>query len=829
MIGIVVVSHSRKLAEGVLELAEQMTRGKVVIQAAGGIDDPENPIGTDPMQVMAAIESVAAATEDGVLIIMDLGSALMSAETALEFLPDEVKEKVMLCSAPIVEGTLAAAVQASVGASLQVAGTEAREALNVKIEQLAPMTGESLQSTEAHPESSLADDKISIELVINNKLGLHARPAARLVATSGKFKSRINIQKEDKSASAKSINQVALLAVKKGEKITVTASGDDAGQALDALQALQQDNFGERDEDIAASKRQTPKIKQQDDSGAGLPGAEGYAIGPAYVHQIVFPRIERRNISDDKGEIKRLETALDQALIDIKKLRIQTEKTSGKHNAAIFDVHALILKDKDIYDKTVAAISSQKINAEYAWHEVMNAMAEDYRNLDVPYMQARAADVLDCAGRVLGLLGGRKAQGLRLTQKSIIVAHDLSPTDVAGLEPGQVLGLITEIGGITSHAAILARSMGIPAVVGTGPIMNHIANNGDIALDGFTGRIWIEPKPEVQAQIKKQREKWLSDREKARAEASQTARTVDGREIMVMGNIGIPADAPRALEFGAEGIGLFRSEFLFQDREQAPDENEQFAAYVEAAQAMQGRPVIIRSLDVGGDKPLKYLDIPQEDNPFLGERGVRFCLARPELFCTQLRALIRAASQENIWIMYPMISDVQELKDILRLQSHIRQELVADGLAIQDTIKTGIMIEVPSAVAVADQLAELCDFFSIGTNDLTQYVMAADRGNSAVSKLCDSLNPAVLRMIKMTCEAARKAGIEVGICGELAGNALATPLLLGLGLNELSMNAPAIPAVKKSIRAIAMDKCRVIAQKAMQAQSADQVRRILEK
>lgn len=296
---------------------------------------------------------------------------------------------------------------------------------------------------------------------------------------------------------------------------------------------------------------------------------------------------------------------------------------------------------------------------------------------------------------------------------------------------------------------------------------------------------------------------------------------------MVMGNIGVLADASRVLEYGAEGVGLFRTEFLFQDRAEAPNEEEQYEAYVEAAGAMHGNPVIIRTLDIGGDKPLKYLDTPSEDNPFLGERGVRFCMARPELFRIQLRALLRAASEENIWIMYPMISDVEELGSVLEFQNQVRDELVKEGIDIVEKVKTGIMIEVPSAVAVADRLAEKCDFFSIGTNDLTQYVMAADRGNSSVSSLCDNLNPAVLRMVAMTCEAAEKAGIEVGMCGELAGNSKAAALLLGLGLDELSMNGPAIPDVKEAIRSVSMDDCRALAQKALAATSADAVRELL--
>ncbi|WP_320175054.1 phosphoenolpyruvate--protein phosphotransferase [Maridesulfovibrio sp.] len=828
MVGLVIVSHSQMLAQGVLELAEQMTRGSVVMEAAGGIDDPDNPIGTDPMKVMMAIESVAAQSEDGVLVIMDLGSALMSAETALDFLPDEVKEKVLLCSAPIVEGTMAAAVQASVGASLKEVSAEAGAALNVKIEQLAPITGESVQAAGSAQEEILEGEEVSCDLLVINKMGLHARPAANLVAVAGKFQSTIQISKDDKTASGKSINQVALLAVKNGEIITVTATGPDAQQAIEGLKALHADNFGERDEDVTEVLMETEPCKVGGEGFVfGAPASTGYAVGPVYAHLATLPEVERIEVSDTDAEAKRLDQAIAAALADIQALQRETEKTAGKANAAIFEVHGLILGDKDMRDNAAALISAEKVNAEFAWFQVMYQMASDYRGLDDAYMQARAADVMDCGGRVLRVLTGEGEQAIRLERESIIVAHDLTPSDVAGMDPEKVLGIVTEIGGATSHAAILSRSMGIPAVIGTGECFQQVSDGQMIALDGFEGVVWTAPDQDKLDEISAKRDKWLADREETKAKGAAPAKTVDGTEIMVMGNIGTPADAPRVLEYGAEGVGLFRTEFLFQDRDQEPDEQEQFEAYVEAAKAMNGNPVIIRTLDIGGDKPVKYLDTPVEENPFLGERGVRFCMARPELFRTQLRALLRAASEENIWIMFPMISGVEELEGVLAFQAEVREGLLSEGVKIADKIKTGIMIEVPSAVAEAEKLGAICDFFSIGTNDLTQYVMAADRGNKSVARICDSLNPAVLRMVKMTCDAAKICGIEVGMCGELAGNPKASALLLGLGLDELSMSGPSIPEVKEAIRAVSMDDCRALAEKALAAKSGDEVRDLL--
>ena len=830
MVGLVVVSHSQKLAEGVLELAGQMTRGAVAMEAAGGIDDPENPIGTDPMKVLAAIESVAAQAEDGVLVIMDLGSALMSAETALDFLPDEIKAKVRLCSAPVVEGTMAAAVQASVGGSLDDVSAEAGAALNVKIQQLAPITGESAQTQGQYQKQPPSEETLELDLVIRNKLGLHARPAATFTATAGKFASNILVRKEGASASAKSFNQLALLAVKHGDRITVSADGPDAQEAIKALRTLYEANFGERDEDVSAFVPEPEaSVCEAEEEGVlvGASASEGYAVGPAYVHAAALPEVERSEVADSAAEVEKLDRAIASALAAIRRLQQETEKASGKANAAIFGVHRMILEDKEMRDKAVALVSTEKINAAYAWFEVMGQMAENYRKLEDSYMQARAADVLDCGGRVLRLLVGETPQAIHLEQQAVIVAHDLTPSDVAGFDPDKVLGIVTEKGGATSHAAILSRSLGIPAVIGTGPGLSRIAQGQTIALDGGAGKIWTAPEQCVLDAITQKRGVWLAARTEAKTRGAAPAVTTDGTRILVMGNIGTPADAARVLEYGAEGVGLFRTEFLFQDRDQAPDEEEQFAAYVAAAKAMNGNPVIIRTLDVGGDKPLDYLDMPVEANPFLGQRGVRFCMARPDLFRTQLRALLRAAADQNIWIMYPMVSGVAELADVLDFQARTRVDLAKEGVQLADNIKTGIMIEVPSAAAEADKLAVLCDFFSIGTNDLTQYVMAADRGNKAVSKIGDSLNPAVLRMIQMTCDAAKRARIEVGMCGELAGNSQAAPLLLGLGLTELSMSGPSIPAVKEAIRSATLTDCRALAEKALAANSGDAVREFL--
>jgi phosphocarrier protein FPr len=403
------------------------------------------------------------------------------------------------------------------------------------------------------------------------------------------------------------------------------------------------------------------------------------------------------------------------------------------------------------------------------------------------------------------------------------LAADLKPSDTARLDPAKVLGICTELGGATSHSAILARALGIPAIVGLGAALEAIPDGQTIAIDGRQGRLWLQPDNEQLAKLQASRAEWLADQQRAKEASAGTAVTQDGHRIEVAANIGGPHDAPIALEFGAEGVGLFRTEFLFLDRETAPTEEEQLAAYRQVAETMAGKPLIIRTLDVGGDKPLPYIDLGEEDNPFLGWRGIRFCLDQPGIFKPQLRAILRASSGHNIKLMFPMIGALDEVVTAKKLLDVVREELMAEGLPFDEDMEVGIMIEVPSAVAIADQLAAEVDFFSIGTNDLTQYVMAADRGNAKVSGLANALQPAVLRMVQMTVQAAHAVGIWVGMCGELAGNPLATPVLVGLGLDELSMNAPAIPNVKEAIRGLTLDKAREIATNVLQCNSAELV------
>lgn len=860
MVGIVIVSHSAQLADGVRELAEQMVQGRASIAVAGGIDDPENPIGTDVTKVLAAIESVY--SDDGVVVLMDLGSALLSAEMALEFLPPEQQANVHLLAAPLVEGTIAAAVQASVGGTVEQVVAEARGALAVKVGQLqggtedtaassaqagGPETGDRRPGDGRPGTAPVAPEVDHIRLIVRNRLGLHARPAAQFVSTANRFAAEITVVKGEQSANAKSINQVATLGVRQGDEITVAAAGSDAAAALQALQALAEANFGETDEGPAVPTGDGgPEIgdggPETGDGGpevgdflVGIAASPGIGIGPVALYRPRLPEVRKRTVTDVEAEQQRLDAAVAAARQEIEAVEARARRQVGEAEAAIFQAHQLFLQDPALVGAAKQRIADERINAEAAWQEVVEAIAGDYRALDDAYLRGRAADVEDVGRRVLRQLMAAYGwpqsamPSLDFEEPSIVVAADLAPSDTAQMDPSGVLGIVTELGGATAHSAILARALGIPAVVGLGPLVWTVAEGQTVAIDGEQGRLWLRPDEAELAALREKRDAWLAQQQEAKAAGQEAAMTRDGRRIEVAANIGGLHDVEVALEYGAEGVGLFRTEFLFMERAEAPSEAEQLAVYRQVAAALGQRPLIIRTLDVGGDKPLPYLDLGREENPFLGWRGLRFCLDHPEIFEPQLRAILQAGVGYNVKVMFPMVSSRPELQAAKRVLAEVQAALRAEGIAFDETMEVGIMIEVPAAVAVADQLAAEVDFFSIGTNDLTQYVMAADRGNARVAGLANALQPAVLRLVRQTVEAGHKAGIWVGMCGELAGNVLATPLLVGLGLDELSMNAPAVPGVKAAVRELTVAEAERVADAVLGLESAAAVEAYLEK
>lgn len=819
MIGLVIVAHSARLAEGVKELADQMVQHKVPIAVAGGIDDPENPFGTDAMKVLEAIQNVY--SDDGVVILMDLGSALLSAEMALEFLPEEQRKHVRLSDAPLVEGAIAAAVQASTGASLEQVLSEARTALEAKRAQLH------LEPTITEEKEPSIPSGKEIRLVVRNRLGLHARPAAQFVTTSSRFQADIrvrNITRGSTWVNAKSINQIAALGVRQGHEIAISAQGPDADEALRALQALIESGFGEEEEKIPVPQapRETPTAAEGE--LVGIPASPGIAIGPAHLFLPVPMEIPSNPTDTPEADWLQLQEAIKVAREEIQNLRARAAQQVGEYEASIFDAHALFLDDPALQEKAHRYIFEEHLNAAAAWARVMDEAADELRHLDDPYMQARAMDLEDVKRRVLSVLLGSASRPPLPTHPSILVAEDLAPSDTAQLDPALVLGICTAFGGATSHSAILARALGIPAVVGVGPGILRVEENEEIALDGEEGRVWINPSPDVRDRLEEKRRRWEAEQKRARTLGQTAGQTKDGHRVEIVANIIGVADAAAALEHGAEGVGLMRTEFLFVDREEAPTEEEQYAIYKEVADVMGKRPLIIRTVDVGGDKPIPYLQVEKEANPFLGWRGIRLCLDQPHILKTQFRAILRASPGHNIKIMLPMVALLDEVRRARHLFAEAQRELQEADIPFDPNVELGIMVEVPAAALMANKFAREVDFFSVGTNDLSQYTMAADRTNARVARLADGLQPPVLRLLKESTDAIHKAGRWIGVCGEIAGDPLAAPILVGLGIDELSMNAPAIPRVKEVLRRLTLAEAKQLAQQALTMENAAQVR-----
>ena len=827
MVNLVIVSHSSALASGVAELAGAMTlQQPIVIATAAGTGDAEHPLGTNAEEIWRAIE--AAYSSDGVVVLMDLGSAIMSAEMALDFLPADKRASVRLIAAPLVEGAVAAAVQASLGGSLDEVAAEAMGALAAKLDQLGQFQPQPpLKTKVTHPLAGAQDIIVTIE----NRLGLHARPAAQFVQTAARFQSDIfmvRVSDEARRANAKSINAVASFGARQNEAIRITAVGPDASEALQALQELVASKFGENDEE-AAAPAVTPPPPAAVEAGTliGVAASPGYAMGPAVLLHFAAPIVERRPIESAARERTRLQAALDAVRAATEALRDQIARSANQYDAAIFDAHLMFLNDPEFLDGVRHTIDTEHVNAEWAWKNAIDSSAQKFEAIDDEYMRARAADVRDIGRQVLAQLTGQ-GQQVELPHAGILIAIDLAPSDTARLDRSKVLGICTERGGPTSHSAILARTLGIPAVVGLGPKIMTVADGTSLVVDGQGGKILTAPTSAVIDDYTRRLEDWRLARDTARSAGAAPAVMKDGTAIEVVANIGSTEDARVALDNGAEGVGLLRTEFLFLDRRDAPGEEEQFDAYRTIAEVMGERPVIVRTLDVGGDKPLAYLDLGREENPFLGQRAIRLCLNRPDLFKTQLRAILRATPGHNLKIMFPMIADISEVRRARALLNEARLELVAEQAPLASRVDVGIMVEIPAAAILAHVLAPEVDFFSVGTNDLTQYSLAAERGNRAVAHLQDALHPAVLIQIRQTVQAASAHGKWVGVCGELAGDPAAIPILIGLGVKELSMASGSIPRAKQVIRGLNMKDAQAVAVQALQLDTAEAVRGLIE-
>lgn len=564
----------------------------------------------------------------------------------------------------------------------------------------------------------------------------------------------------------------------------------------------------------------------------GIAASPGIEIGKAYVLKEQKVTINRENIADNmvEKEIKRLEEAIAKSKEQLEKIKEKAERELGQDKAEIFGAHLMVLEDPVFLDEIKAKIRETRITAENAVSIVSQNYIEMFNNMEDEYLKERAADVKDVSDRIIKNILGVPIETLAdISEKVIVIAKDLTPSDTAQMNKQKVLAFATDMGGRTSHTAIMARSLEIPAVVGLVDISGQAAAGDVIIVDGNKGVVYINPDEKTLKEYEKLKQDYIKYRQELKQLKDLPGETRDrARRVELSANIGTPKDVKGALENGAEGVGLYRTEFLYMDRENLPSEEEQFKAYKEVAESMAPRPIIIRTLDIGGDKKLPYLEMPDELNPFLGWRAIRMCLDRPHILKTQLRAILRASHYGNLKIMYPMVSRAEEIRKANAILEEARQELRAEGIPFDENLEVGIMVEIPSAAVIADILAKEVDFFSIGTNDLIQYTLAVDRMNEHISILYEPLHPAVLRLIKNVIDASHKAGKWTGMCGEMAGDVTAAPILLGMGLDEFSMSASSIPQVKKIIRSLSYDEAKQIAEKALSLEKPEEIREMVE-
>ncbi|MCH1639359.1 phosphoenolpyruvate--protein phosphotransferase [Paenibacillus timonensis] len=556
----------------------------------------------------------------------------------------------------------------------------------------------------------------------------------------------------------------------------------------------------------------------------GIAASAGVAIAKAFKLEHPDYTIHRRDASDSAAELAKLDEALAKSQQELEAIKERTLQELGEKKAEIFESHLLILNDPELLTPVRDKIASDNVSAEFALNETANEFISMFENMKSAYLKERAADMRDVTKRVLThLLGLTYVNPADISEEVIVIAEDLTPSDTAQLNRNYVKGFTTNIGGRTSHSAIMARSLEIPAVVGTKEVLDKV-NGGDLVIvDGLDGSVIINPTEDVLNEYKAKRDKHLMQIEEWKKMREVQTTSKDGVHVELAANIGTPNDVVGVLENGGEGVGLYRTEFLYMGRTELPSEDVQFNAYKTVLEKMEGKPVVVRTLDIGGDKELPYLNLPKEMNPFLGFRAIRLCLEQKDLFRTQLRALLRASVYGSLRIMFPMIATLDEFRAAKAMLLEEKEKLKAEGIQVSDEIQLGIMVEIPSTAVLADQFAKEVDFFSIGTNDLIQYTMAADRMNERVSYLYQPYNPAILRLVKMVIDAAHKEGKWAGMCGEMAGDATAIPLLLGLGLDEFSMSATSILPARSQISKLSKAEMEQLAAKALQMQTAAQV------
>jgi phosphoenolpyruvate-protein phosphotransferase (PTS system enzyme I) len=562
----------------------------------------------------------------------------------------------------------------------------------------------------------------------------------------------------------------------------------------------------------------------------GIAASNGIAIAKAY--RLVEPDLnfEKNTVENAEEEVARFQNAISTSKSELEAIRDKAREELGEDKAQIFEAHLLVLSDPELLTPIEDKVKTESVNAEFALKETADMFVNMFESMDNEYMKERAADIRDVTKRVLShLLGVQISNPSMVTEEVIVIAEDLTPSDTAQLNRQFVKGFTTNIGGRTSHSAIMARSMEIPAVVGTKSITSSVENGDVVIVDGLNGEVHINPTPEVIEEYKKEHARYEEQKAEWAKLVNEPTVSKDGQHVELAANIGTPEDLEGVKNNGGEGVGLYRTEFLYMGRDELPTEEEQYEAYKAVLEGMGGKPVVVRTLDIGGDKELPYLNLPKEMNPFLGYRAIRLCLDEQDIFRTQLRALLKASPYGNLKIMFPMISNLQEFRDAKAILEEEKKALQENGTKVADSIEVGIMVEIPSTAVMADVFAKEVDFFSIGTNDLIQYTMAADRMNERVSYLYQPYNPAILRLVKMVIDAAHKEGKWAGMCGEMAGDEIAVPILLGLGLDEFSMSATSILRARSQIHSLNQSDMKKLAEEVLQLDTNDEVIKAVKK
>ena len=659
-----------------------------------------------------------------------------------------------------------------------------------------------------------------VDVQVQGATGLHARPATVFVNLAKSFTSEVRVRHQAQTANGKSLVSLLKLGVEQGQTLRIMAEGEDADAALQALQEAVEAGL-EDEEEVAteAIVTELPALMLDTPAIAGVAASPGLAIAPLYQFRQQTLTFEE-TASDPTAEAQRLQASLQAAQGELQDLYETVKQRAGSGKAAIFQAHQEFLNDAELIQDAIARIGTDR-SAAWAWQQVIEERARSLEALRDPTLAARATDLRDVGQRVLRQIVGQGSSGVDLPDHPVVlVAPDLTPSDTASLDPNRIKGFCTVGGGPTSHAAIMARSLNIPAVVGAGEDILMAANETQAILDGDRGELYLNPTAADLEKARQAQTERQALRDVAQQRRYEPAITPDGHRVEVVANIGAPSEAEAAVNAGGEGIGLLRTEFLFLGRSQPPTEAEQVEALQQMTRALGGLPLIVRTLDIGGDKEVPYLNLPKEENPFLGVRGIRLCLQQPDLFETQLRAIFRAAQTGYLRIMFPMVATLEELRAAKTVVESVRSQLNAPPIEI------GMMVEVPSVVMMAMEFAPEVDFFSVGTNDLTQYLLAMDRGHPTLAKQADALHPAVLRAIHQTVQAAESAGKWVGVCGGIASDPLGAAILTGLGVIELSVDIPSIPAIKDRVRRLSRQKMQRLAQRALRCRTAEEVRQL---